>query len=156
MSLKIYSMKNNNFKNPVSALFKQLMITIYGFLDSFLRPIIEKKIYKIKLENYHKLMQIGKNTLDNVNDILTEDKIENKNVENIQDLVENIKTDNNEIVKKESLEVTNEKNYEKEEIDENEINNIQNDNDKLNNLENQNFYNEKSENQNSENENLKN
>ena len=26
MSLKIYSMKNNNFKNPVSALFKQLMI----------------------------------------------------------------------------------------------------------------------------------
>lgn len=44
MCLKIFSYKNAVFKNPISALFKQLMITTYGFLDSFLRPVIDKKI----------------------------------------------------------------------------------------------------------------
>lgn len=44
MCLKIFSYKNAVFKNPVSALFKQLMITTFGFLDSFIRPVIDKKI----------------------------------------------------------------------------------------------------------------
>ncbi len=44
MCLKIFSFKNPVFKNPVSALFKQLMITTFGFLDSFMRPVIDKKV----------------------------------------------------------------------------------------------------------------
>lgn len=56
MCLKVFSLKNSNFKNPISALFKQLMISIYGFLDSFLRPIIEKKIFQKKLNIYHQQM----------------------------------------------------------------------------------------------------
>lgn len=48
MCLKIYSLKNSTFKNPVAALFKQLMITVFGFLDSFLKPNIIKKISIIK------------------------------------------------------------------------------------------------------------
>lgn len=57
MSLKVFSMKNNNFKNPVSALFKQLMISIYGFLDSFLRPTIKKKIFEKKLLQFNEKMK---------------------------------------------------------------------------------------------------
>lgn len=48
MCLKIFSLKNSNYKNPVSALFKQLMITVFGFLDGSLRPSILSKIEEVK------------------------------------------------------------------------------------------------------------
>ena len=67
MCLKVFSLKNSNFKNPISALFKQTMITIFGFLDSFLRPIIEKKIFEKKLLNFHEISLIKTSKLLNEN-----------------------------------------------------------------------------------------
>ena len=118
MCLKIFSLKNTNFKNPVSALFKQLMISIYGFLDSFLRPIIEKKIFQKKLSIYHKQM-LEKN-IDNINNLnqeLTSQEIYNVNTINKNNLEIPIKEIKNE--NKNNLLITEEENLAEKNINEN-------------------------------------
>lgn len=92
MCLKVFSLKNQNFKNPVSALFKQLMITIFGFLDSFLRPIIEKKIKqkKDKLANKEvvsssvNLPQIQESVFKEIPKEEINDDIQKENNENLE------------------------------------------------------------------------
>ena len=71
MCLKIFGFKNPSFKNPVSALFKQLMLTTFGFLDNFMRPVIEKRIKLVEDQR-----KAGKGKGDNL-----ELKRENKETE---------------------------------------------------------------------------
>ncbi len=129
MCFKVFSLKNTNFKNPVSALFKQLMISIYGFLDSFLRPVIEKKILQKKLSIFHKEMldknidqidnrihdqELSKNTTNTIHD--SNDKKESPLNKNIDDFIEN-KENNFDFERKED-------NVEKPKED-NKLNNLQ-------------------------------
>ena len=76
MCFKLYSFKNNNYKNPVSALFKQLMITVFGFLDGYLRPIITNKIEENKKGKNHN--QLVKDHIDQK----VEEIIESENITN--------------------------------------------------------------------------
>jgi len=76
MGMKVFSLKNSNFKNPLSALFKQIMNSIYGFLDSFLRPVIEKKIFQKKLDIFHKQM-----LEKNINFLIESENPENENIQ---------------------------------------------------------------------------
>jgi len=69
MCLKIFACKNPAFRNPVSALFKQLMITTFGFLDNFLRPVIEKRIKQVEDEK-----KFGKKPADIIRDIVEQVK----------------------------------------------------------------------------------
>ena len=84
MCLKVFSLKNSNFKNPISALFKQTMITIFGFLDSFLRPILEKKIFEKKILNFH----VKKEKQEEKQEEKEEEKEEEKQEENLDEIEE--------------------------------------------------------------------
>ena len=65
MCLKMFGTKNTTLKNPVSAIFKQLIMTSFDFLDSMLRPFIDKQL------KFHS--ELNKNNLD-----IEEDKSEIK------------------------------------------------------------------------------
>ena len=44
MCLKFFSFKNTVFRNPLSALLKQLVGTVFGFLKDSLQPVIDKAL----------------------------------------------------------------------------------------------------------------
>lgn len=132
MCLRIFSFKSSLFKNPISALFKQLMITVYGFLDTYLNPIINKKIQifidqlnelknqkKKEIENDQKFKE---NNLTIKNNDLNDPKQLHEN-ENNQLNIEVPNTDHKELNNGENKE--NEKNVNNFE---NQINNDDNDN----------------------------
>jgi len=60
MCLKVFGFKSNNFKNPVTALFKQLMMTTFGFLEGTLEPLIDKYFQLEKEKNKEKTNYLGK------------------------------------------------------------------------------------------------
>ena len=76
MCLKMFGSKSVILKNPVAAIFKQLIITSFDFLDSMLRPYIDKQLKEIST---------GKENLD-----IEEDKCESKPITKLDKLDINI------------------------------------------------------------------
>ncbi len=69
MCLKVYGYKSNNFKYPVTALFKQLMMTTFGFLEGMMVPIIEK-------ERQFRKEQSSTKSLVSVNNLVKEEIVD--------------------------------------------------------------------------------
>ena len=118
MCFKIYSLKNNNLKNLVSALFKQLMITVFGFLDGFLRPVIKNKIndYNKQVELDCKSKINGSNIVNNNNnnnntnneELLNNRKSLKSNNEDLRESIQNDIDNNSKII--DNISINNENN----------------------------------------------
>jgi hypothetical protein len=99
MCLKIFSFKSQVFKNPVSALFKQLMITVFGFLDSFLRPIVEKKLKNVDERRVSQDMHALRRSVEMMKAVETNVKEEIEILESkagnevVDDIIDNIVND---------------------------------------------------------------
>jgi hypothetical protein len=126
MCLKVFSLKNPNFRNPVSALFKQLMITVFGFLDGFMRPIIEKKMRqrdeeKLKLTEMKENINLSENTKEKVIELEDNNHDDNNIHENYESPKESLLDTKKENKSDEEVE-NNKENEENNNINHDEIN----------------------------------
>ena len=87
MCLKFFSFKSNVFKNPLSALLKQLMNTVFGFLKDSLQPVVDKALAKNKemslvmLQNKIEEPQPEENKLKEINEVIEEEKEQPNDIE---------------------------------------------------------------------------
>ena len=93
----MFGSKNTTLKNPVSAIFKQLVITTFDFLDNMLRQYIDKQL-KSHSSEIKKDLDIEEDKCElKPNTVETSEKKCNTKIDNNKDKEKNIELTNNEI-----------------------------------------------------------
>ena len=101
MCLKFFSFKNTVFRNPLSALLKQLVGTVFSFLKDSLQPVIDKA-----LDNPELMLLETKEHIINDNNIHEENESEKVNEEQ-DNKMDYIDTNNNNELKEETDNIEN-------------------------------------------------